>query len=474
MKGFVPTPPDVVDRMVDKLFGETPPRPDETLLDPGCGSGVFIEGVLRWCREQGCAPPCMLGIEPHPGRYSKARAAFAQSDVVKVEQKDFLSDALPSFDYVMGNPPYVPITELSEVEKARYRDRFVSARGRFDLYLLFFERAVELLEAGGRLVYVTPEKYLTVRTAKRLRQLFSRQRVREVDLLPADTFPDLVTYPAVTTLEKAEPSGSTTLRLRDGTQRAVCFSEAGASLAPQMYGDSAGQSQLASAAATLQQFCRRISAGVATGADRIFVTEASSLNEELRAFAYDAVAGRHLAPSQPRPQSEDAILIPYDETGDLLPPDALGALGEYLSEPKRKQKLLSRSCVPRKRWYAFHETPPMEAFMQPKLLCKDIAAEPRFWTDREGGLVPRHSVYYIVPHDTRDLDLLAAHLNSEAVAAWLRANCQRAANDYLRLQSTPLKRIPIPEALAGKLNGRFARGDDHRAPTSAEAPTLFQ
>jgi hypothetical protein len=474
MKGFVRTPPAVVDRMVGKLFGDAPPRSGETLLDPGCGSGAFIEGVIRWCREHDRTPPRIHGVEPHPARCDEAREQFAQSDFVEIEQKDFLEDSLPSFDYVMGNPPYVPITQLSEGEKTRYRNRFATAHGRFDLYLLFFERAAELLKADGRLVYVTPEKYLTVQTAAPLRRLLGRHCVREVELLAEDTFSDLVTYPAVTTLDKSAPDGPATLHLRDGTQKDVHFSESGASLAPQMYDGDGALRQIEPPVAILQQFCRRISAGVATGADRIFVTEADALDEALEPFAHPAVAGRQLAPSQPRPQSDDALLVPYDETGALLPPDSLGALGEYLSVPEREQKLLGRSCVPRKPWYAFHETPPMDAFTRPKILCKDIAPEPHFWADREGHFIPRHSVYYIVPHDARDLDLLEAHLNSDAVAAWLKANCQRAANDYLRLQSTPLKRIPIPETLAEELHGRSARGDESRASSLAKAPTLFQ
>jgi methylase of polypeptide subunit release factors len=236
MKGFVPTPPAVVDRMVGKLFGEAPPHPEDTLLDPGCGSGAFIEGVIRWCRERDRTPPRIHGVEPHPARCDEAREQFAQSDFVEVEQKDVLADALPSFDYVVGNPPYVPITQLSEGEKTQYRSRFATAHGRFDLYLLFFECAVELLDEGGRLVYVTPEKYLTVQTAAPLRRLLGRHRVREVELLAEDTFSDLVTYPAVTTLDKTEPDGPATLHLRDGTRREVRFSEDGASLAPQMYG----------------------------------------------------------------------------------------------------------------------------------------------------------------------------------------------------------------------------------------------
>lgn len=39
MKGFVPTPTALVDRMVEKLFQAGPPMAGSKLLDPGCGSG---------------------------------------------------------------------------------------------------------------------------------------------------------------------------------------------------------------------------------------------------------------------------------------------------------------------------------------------------------------------------------------------------------------------------------------------------
>ena len=41
------------------------------------------------------------------------------------------------------------------------------------------------------------------------------------------------------------------------------------------------------------------------------------------------------------------------------------------------------------------------------------------------------------------------YLNSEYARAWLRANCQRAANGFLKLQSHVLKRMPVPTDLVG-------------------------
>ena len=100
-----------------------------------------------------------------------------------------------------------------------------------------------------------------------------------------------------------------------------------------------------------------------------------------------------------------------------------------------------------KPWYAFHETPPLRDILRPKVLCKDIGANPLFVIDRDGYVVPRHSVYYIVPANPERIDDLADYLNSADAASWLRDHCQRAANGFLRLQSHVLKHLPLPESL---------------------------
>jgi hypothetical protein len=44
-----------------------------------------------------------------------------------------------------------------------------------------------------------------------------------------------------------------------------------------------------------------------------------------------------------------------------------------------------------------------------------------------------------------DIEELQKYLNSGDARAWFEANCQRAANGFLRLQSTVMKQLPVPE-----------------------------
>ncbi len=62
----------------------------------------------------------------------------------------------------------------------------------------------------------------------------------------------------------------------------------------------------------LGDLCLRISCGVATGADGVFVRPADGLDPALRRFAHPTVAGRQLTPATGDLPRNFVILIPYD------------------------------------------------------------------------------------------------------------------------------------------------------------------
>lgn len=180
MRGFVCTPDAVVDLMVDKLFEGKPPAENDVVLDPGCGPGAFIRGIIRWCEKRKNPVPRIVGYESHPGRHREA-LKFAAASNVEIRLQDFLTVSGAPFDYIIGNPPYVAITEMSEAEKSKFRRRFATAEGRFDLYLLFFKQALRLLALNGRLVFITPEKFLYVNSAKSFRRILGLLHSRNSD-----------------------------------------------------------------------------------------------------------------------------------------------------------------------------------------------------------------------------------------------------------------------------------------------------
>ncbi len=456
----MPTPPWLCDRMVARLFAHRLPAPADVVVDPGCGAGDFIAAVLRFCHERRRTPPALLGVELDPARAAAACARFAAEPTVTILEVDYLdAEDLPPADFVIGNPPYVSLAHIAEADRSRFRKTYRTATGRFDLYMLFIERSLGLLKPGGRLSLVTPEKWLYVASAQRLRWLLAAHAIEWLDFVPEDAFPGFVTYPLVTQVCASAAPQLTEVALRDGRRITVRLPRQ-----PERWPSLRGGATVATEAATeativdpggaaLGDLCRRIGCGPASGRDEAFLVDLDAVPDDLQRFAYPTISGKQLDGGT-APHPTQALLVPYGADGELLDRQTLRPLLDYL-RPAREQ-LEARSCAARKPWFAYHERPAMRDLLRPKLLCKDITKEPRFYLDRRGGVLPRHSVYYLVPAAHVSLDELYEVVSRPAAAAWLRAHAQRAANGYFRIQSTVLKRMPVDSALV-----------------PAPAPTLF-
>ena len=140
---------------------------------------------------------------------------------------------------------------------------------------------------------MTPEKFTYVDSAFALRVMLSHYDVRTLELLPEDTFGDLTTYPLITVLEKSRSDGATRIFDRAGTEKAVRIPRGGDSWGPLLNG-SIQDFKPEPMTDVLSTICERVSCGVATGADGIFVFEKSELPADFNQFAWPTVSGRDL------------------------------------------------------------------------------------------------------------------------------------------------------------------------------------
>jgi hypothetical protein len=89
------------------------------------------------------------------------------------------------FDVVIGNPPYVRIQTLNQTDKnhaAWIKENYASAaKGNYDLYVVFVERGLQLLESQGQLAYILPHKFFNAQYGEPLRELVAEgKRLRHV------------------------------------------------------------------------------------------------------------------------------------------------------------------------------------------------------------------------------------------------------------------------------------------------------
>ncbi len=81
------------------------------------------------------------------------------------------------FDVVIGNPPYVRIQMLAQADPkqpARMKEQYISAsKGNYDLYVVFVERGLQLLQPHGQLSYILPHKFFNAQYGEPLRKLLA-------------------------------------------------------------------------------------------------------------------------------------------------------------------------------------------------------------------------------------------------------------------------------------------------------------
>ncbi|MFH1538875.1 MAG: Eco57I restriction-modification methylase domain-containing protein, partial [bacterium] len=81
------------------------------------------------------------------------------------------------FDCVIGNPPYIRIQAMKEwapVEVEHYKKAYRSAsKGHYDIYVVFVEKGLSLLNKNGRLGFILPHKFFNSKYGEPLRSIIA-------------------------------------------------------------------------------------------------------------------------------------------------------------------------------------------------------------------------------------------------------------------------------------------------------------
>lgn len=91
------------------------------------------------------------------------------------------ADTFEGFDAVIANPPYIDSERMINEGQKPLREalarRWPSAKGNWDLYIVFMELGLALLKPGGAMAYLTPDKWL----AKPFGEAFRARYLRKIE-----------------------------------------------------------------------------------------------------------------------------------------------------------------------------------------------------------------------------------------------------------------------------------------------------
>lgn len=195
-------------------------------IDNSCGDGAFlVEMVRRYCEvavkegisleEIACQLSVFIhGIEIDPFECKKCISHVsqiaAQFDIHNVKWDIRCKDAMLTHDYdgkmdfVLGNPPYVRVHNVGNSLETIKTFSFAQ-NGMTDLYIVFFELGLKMLNSQGVLGYITPSSYFNSIAGEAMRQYLIRHNLIEkiIDLKHYQAF-TATTYTAITILKKAK------------------------------------------------------------------------------------------------------------------------------------------------------------------------------------------------------------------------------------------------------------------------------
>ena len=165
------------------------------ILDPACGSGVFLQESLRELVCIGHTGRVELHgydisamaeyITDFCLKHAKAEIQGSGNITTNVVRANSLEREWQQSDLVLMNPPFVPWIGLPRSQKELLRETLDEAyKGHADLAMAFLLKAVRSLKPGGVVASVLPSALLDTESGRRLRELISRQ----VDIITVGKF----------------------------------------------------------------------------------------------------------------------------------------------------------------------------------------------------------------------------------------------------------------------------------------------
>jgi hypothetical protein len=389
------------------------------------------------------------------------------------------------FDAVIGNPPYIRIQTMKEwapLEVELYKKNFTSAsKGNYDIYVVFVERGLSLLNKNGRLGFILPHKFFNAQYGEPLRGLVARGNHlgKVVHLGDQQVFAGATNYTCLLFLDKAGNKQCQFIKVDDLTSWRNT-GEANEGKIPASRITSSEWNFTVGKGATLFEklgkmpvklgyIAARIFQGLVTGADQVFI-----LSDRGKGMYFsEATQQPHrIEPDLMHPlckgsvnirryhisELTKSILFPYklvQGKAELLSTKELTEIypcaWEYLRFNREALESRERGKWKHDRWYAFGRSQNLNEMEQKKILTPSIAKSASFTLDSK-------YLYYFVgsgggggggygitlkPDERMAYEYILGLLNSKLLDVFLKSFSSPFSGGFYAYNRQYIEQLPI-------------------------------
>jgi type I restriction-modification system DNA methylase subunit/predicted type IV restriction endonuclease len=321
------------------------------------------------------------------------------------------------FDAVIGNPPYIRIQALNEwapLEVEFYKNRYTSvSKGNYDIYVVFVEKGLSLLNAKGRLGFILPNKFFNAKYGESLRCLLADGQHLSLIIHFGDqqVFAKATTYTCLLFLEKrghpqfrfVKAHSLTAWRQNEPQQEGEILADKATAkkwsfvvgLGAKLF------ERLTEMPIILDDIAKRIFQGLVTGADPVFimknVTRTSFVSQSTgKIYEIESVLMHPLCKGSVDLKRyhvsgiTKSILFPYKLVNGKAELLSVQELTEkypntwaYLKENRQRFEERERGKWKHSRWYAYSRSQNLSEMEQKKILTPSIAKRTSFTFDRD-------------------------------------------------------------------------------------------
>jgi adenine-specific DNA-methyltransferase len=400
----------------------------------------------------------------------KANKIFENAFEWRFEFPEVLNDEgdFVGFDAIIGNPPYIRVQHLEHNLIDFYKSNYSSFFQKADIYLLFIEKALSLLNQNRSLSYINPTLFMSSDYGQGLREYLTNYQVsRVVDFGDLPVFEEAITYTGIFFIRKASPEYieykkveslvDIDSRLNDHHYELFTQSNFGKE---NWVLKSDKHNNLLSKLSSKQTLgdIAIVNSGCFTGYDKAFFVDDETINKyELEEDIIKPIIMGKEPKKYNLQKPVKKCIYPYkmgsENQTELIEEDSFKSnypkCYEYLTQFRTnlENRMDSRKTFKEmgRLWYSYTRKGLINIFNEKKILVGYIVAKNTYCIDNFGFMFSVGRVFAIQPNQESLNEVILGILNSKLSEFLMASICPIKQGGYFKISSHYLNSFPIPE-----------------------------